>query len=156
VAGMASERLRPCRTFSVLCCLFGRPAGLRSPELFDRTSWTVASLTLRREASGLLPPPDPLPVFRRSDRRDGDGDGCGVRNGVDGDSSSSKSTALSSSSMISRSSGDGCPRLVRMFLARLRGETGGEGPAVLEWAMAKEGMTRRDSSSSSNKYGGPR
>jgi hypothetical protein len=36
-------------------------------------------------------------------------------------------------------------------MARLRGETGGEGPSVsLEWAMAKVDMTRRDSS---NKYG---
>lgn len=141
MAGMASERLRPCRLFSILYCLFGKPAGLRSPELFERTSDTVASFTLRSEANGLLPPPEPLAVFRRSDRRDGVGDGCGDRNGVDDDSSSSMSTALPSR-MMSRSSGDGSPRLVRMFMARLRGETGGEGP--LKWAMAKEGVTRRD------------
>lgn len=141
VAGMASERLRPCLVFSLLRCLFGRPAGLRSPELFDRTSDTVASLILRSEASGLLPPPDPLPVFRRSDRRDGDGDGCGDRNGVDNGDSSSMSTALSSSSVSPRSSGDSSPWLVRIFMARLRGETVGEGgPSVsLEWAMAEEG-----------------
>src|ERR1700677_3112283 len=54
------------------------------------------------------------------------------------------STAFSSK-MIPRSSGDGSPRLVRMFMARLRGDTGGEGPSVsLGWTM--EGMTRKDSS----------
>ncbi|KAF8273639.1 hypothetical protein EI94DRAFT_1164282 [Lactarius quietus] len=143
VAGLASERLRPCRTFAVLYSLFGKLAGLRSPELFDRTSDTVASFTLRSEASGLLPPPDPLPVLRRGSSRDTDGDRCGDRYGVDDDSSSSMSTALPSR-RISRSSGDGSPRLVRIFIARLRGETGGEGPSVsLVWAM--EGMTRRDS-----------
>lgn len=73
------------------------------------------------------------------------GDGRGDRNGVDGDSSSSKSTALPSRMRL-RSSGEGSPRLVRMLTARLSGETGGDGPSVsLEWAMAGEGMTRSDS-----------
>ena len=149
--GLAAEKLRLCRVFSLSRCLFGRPAGLRSPELFDRTSDTVASFTLRNDANG-LPPPDPLLVFRRADSRDPDGDGSGDRNGVDDDSSSSVSTALPFR-MILRSSGDGSPRLERMFMARLRGETGGEGPSVsLEWVM--EGMTRRDSPKfACNKYG---
>jgi hypothetical protein len=137
LAGLASERLR------FFNCHFGRPAGLRSPELLDRTSDTVASFIRRSDANGL-----------RGDTRDPDGDGCGDRNGVDdNDSSSSMSTAFSSI-IISRSSGGGCPRLVRMFMARLRGETGGEGPSVsLVWAM--EGMTREDSLRFvSNKYYG--
>ena len=152
--GLAAERLRLCRVFSLSRCLFGRPAGLRSPELFDRTSDTVASFTLRNDAKG-LPPPDPLLVFRRADSRDPDGDpdGDGDRNGVGGDSSSSASSTALPFRMILRSSGDGSPRLERMFMARLRGETGGEGPSVsLEWVI--EGMTRRDSSSfACNKYG---
>lgn len=138
LAGFTSERLRPCR-FALVGCLFGRPAGLRSLELFDRTSDTVASFIRRSDANGLLPP-----VFLRDDGRDPDGDGCGDRNVVDDDSSSSMSTAFSSRTMPRSSSGDGNPRLVRIFMARLRGETGGEGPLVsLGWAM--EGMTRRDS-----------
>jgi hypothetical protein len=149
VAGFASERLRPCRIFIPADCLFGTPAGLRSPELFDRTSDTVASFIRRSDASGLLPP---LRVFRRDDSRDPDGDGCGDRNGVDDDSSSSMSTAFSSRT-IPRSSGDGSPRLVSIFTARLRGEMGGEGPSVsLGWAM--EDMTRKDSPRFVwNKYG---
>ena len=122
---LASERLRP-----FFNCLFGRAA---APELFDRTSDTVASFIRRSDANGL-----------RGDTRDPDGDGCGDRNGVvNDDSSSSMSTALPSI-IISRSSSGGCPRLVRMFMARFSGETGGEGPSVsLVWAM--EGMTREDS-----------
>lgn len=137
LAGFASERLRPCRIFALVACLFGRPAGLRSLELFDRTSDTVASFIRRSDANGLLPL-----VFLRDDGRDPDGDGCGDRNGVDDDSYSSMSTAFSSRTIPRSSSGDGNPRLVRIFTARLRGETGGEGPLVsLGWAM--EGMTRR-------------
>lgn len=64
LAGFASERLRPCRIFAVVDCLIGKPAGLRSPELFDRTSDTVASFTRRSDANGLLPPPDPLRLLR--------------------------------------------------------------------------------------------
>lgn len=56
LAGFASGKLGPpCR---------GMFAGLRSPELFGSISDTVASITRRSDANGLLPPPDPLRVLR--------------------------------------------------------------------------------------------
>jgi hypothetical protein len=94
----------------------------RQLELLDRTTDT-AFRPKDANPSPELPPLGPLPPLGR------DGD-SGVRSGYGGcggneSSSSSVSSALPYNK-ISRIPGENCPRLVRMFMARLRGEMGGE------------------------------
>src|SRR5712672_3495385 len=124
--GTAAERVR-LFFFSPNCHFRTPPLAL---ALARRARDTAFRPKVTRPRRGLTPADlVPVPAFRLGlgwgeKRGDKDG-GNGERRGSGDDSSSSVSSALSSHAFCGSNDGD-CPRLVKMFRARLKGEMGGD------------------------------